>query len=127
MGGISMQRPAAKTFEDLLVWQKSHEFVLELYRYTSLFPKNELYGLVSQMRRAAVSIPANIAEGFKKRGLADKIRFINIAQGSLEECRYFLILAQDLKYGESQALMNSLEEISRMMQAYQKALKVSNS
>jgi four helix bundle protein len=64
-------------------------------------PKHELFGLTSQLRRAAVSVPANFAEGFKKRGLADKVRFYNIAQGSLEECRYYLILARDLRYGDS--------------------------
>ena len=81
----------AKTFEDLIVWQKAHQFVLEIYKLTSDFPGYELYGLTSQMRRAAVSIAANIAEGFGKRGKADKVRFLNIAQGSLEESRYYLI------------------------------------
>ncbi len=85
-------------FQDLLVWQKAHEFVLLTYRHTKEFPSDEKYGLVSQMRRAAVSIPANIAEGFIKRGQPDKIRFYNIAQGSLEESKYYLVLAQDLGY-----------------------------
>jgi four helix bundle protein len=89
---------AAKSFEDLLVWQKTHEFVLEVYKITELYPKTEIYGLTSQFRRAAVSIAANISEGFKKKGKADKLRFYNIAQGSLEECRYYLILSKDLKY-----------------------------
>jgi len=83
-----MARPA-EHFEDLEVWQKAHEFVLELYRMTATFPKAETYGLVAQVRRAAVSTPANIAEGFKKRGRPDKVRFLNIAQGSLEECVLF--------------------------------------
>ena len=74
------------------------------------------------MRRAAVSIPANIAEGFRKRGDADKVRFMNIAQGSVEECRYYVILAQDLSYGESRTLMKVLEEVSRMLDAYAKAI-----
>jgi hypothetical protein len=65
---------------------------------TSAFPKSETYGLAAQARRAAVSVPANIAEGFKKRGRLDKARFMNIAQGSLEESRYYLILARDLGY-----------------------------
>jgi four helix bundle protein len=78
-------RAPARTFQDLLVWQKAHRFVLDVYRLTEAFPKHELYGLTSQLRRAAVSIPANIAEGFKKKGLADKARFMNTAQGSLEE------------------------------------------
>ena len=91
-----MERKASKSFEDLVVWQKAHSFVLAIYDSNATFPKQELYGLVSQLRRAAVSIPANIVEGFKKRGRADKARFMNIAQGSAEECRYYLILSTDL-------------------------------
>lgn len=93
-------REPARTFEDLLVWQRAHEFVLAVYRLTQEFPKSEMYGLTSQFRRAAVSIPANIAEGFRKRGDADKLRFFNIAQGSLEESRYYLILTRDLGYSD---------------------------
>ena len=92
------------------MWRKAHALVLEIYKFTGGFPKHELFGLTSQLRRAAVSVPANFAEGFKKRGLADKIRFYNIAQGSLEECRYYLILAKDLKYGDSMKLMLALDE-----------------
>ena len=108
----------AKSFEQLIVWQKSHQFVLGVYRFTDAFPRNEIYGLASQLRRAAVSIPANIAEGFKKRGRADKVRFLNIAQGSLEECRYYLILAKDLNYGETVQLDSQLEEISKLLGSY---------
>ena len=86
------------SFEDLLAWQKAHEFTLEVYRLTKNFPKEELYGLTSQFKRAAVSIAANIAEGYKKKGKADKLRMMNIAQGSLEECRYYLILSKDLNF-----------------------------
>jgi four helix bundle protein len=95
-----MNRSPAKTFQDLIVWQKAHEFVLSVYRLSDSFPQKEMYGLASQFRRAAVSIPANIAEGFRKRGRSDKARFMNIAQGSLEECRYYLILTTDLHYGD---------------------------
>jgi four helix bundle protein len=115
-------RPAARTFQDLLVWQKAHEFVMGAYRYSAGFPKSETYGLASQFRRAAVSVPANIAEGFRKSGRQDKVRFMNIAQGSLEECRYYLILACDLEYGENKILMPLLEEVSRMLDAYAKAI-----
>src|SRR5436853_7828514 len=87
-------RPPARSFRDLQVWQKTHEFVLAVYRFTESFPDREKYGLAHQMRRAAVSIPANIAEGFGKRSQAEKARFLNIAEGSLEECRYYLILAK---------------------------------
>ena len=103
---MSPERAPAKTFGDLVVWQKGHQFVLDVYRYTAEFPKSETYGLSSQFRRAAVSIPANIAEGFRKAGERDKVRFMNIAQGSIEECRYYLILSQDLSYGENNSLMD---------------------
>jgi four helix bundle protein len=105
-------RPPARTFQQLIVWQKAHQFVLEVYRFTKNFPRAEIYGLTSQFRRAAISIPANIAEGFKKRGRPDKARFMNIAQGSVEECRYFLILAKDLNYGSTSHLVALLEETS---------------
>ncbi|MEG4863537.1 MULTISPECIES: four helix bundle protein [unclassified Microcoleus] len=113
-----MKLEPAKKFQDLIVWQKSHKFVLGVYKFTSKFPSSELYGLTSQFRRAAVSIAANIAEGFKKQGLADKMRFLNIAQGSLEECRYYLILSEDLNYGNSQSLILDIEEVSRLLESY---------
>ncbi len=115
-------RPPARCFEDLIVWQKAHQFVLTVYRFTESFPKAELYGLTSQLRRAAVSIPANIAEGFKKKGKADKARFMNIAQGSLEESRYYLILSRDLGYGDSSGLNSQLEEVSKLLEAYSSAI-----
>lgn len=115
-------RLAARTFKDLIVWQRAHEFVLATYKFSSCFPRTETYGLCVQMRRAAVSIPANIAEGFRRRGDSDKVRFMNIAQGSVEECRYYLILAEDLGYGESRDVMKVLEEVSRMLDAYAKAI-----
>jgi four helix bundle protein len=115
-------RPAARRFQDLLVWQQAHQWVLALYAYTAAFPKQEVYGLVSQMRRAAISIPANIAEGFRRRGKADKARFLNIAEGSLEESRYYLILAQDLGYGDTQKLLAQLEEVSRLVSRYATAI-----
>jgi four helix bundle protein len=120
-------RPAARSFRDLLVWRKAHEFVLGVYPYTAAFPNSETYGLASQLRRAAVSIPANIAEGFRRRGKADKARFMNIAEGSLEECRYYLILAQDLGYGGTTGLANTAEEISRLLNAYAAAILSSDS
>lgn len=119
---MTSQRPPAKTFRDLLVWQKAHEFVLSVYKFTEAFPKQETYGLSLQMRRAAVSIPANVAEGFRKRGKPDKVRFMNIAEGSIEECRYYLLLAQDLAYGQTDALTSTLEEVSRLLNAYSKAI-----
>jgi four helix bundle protein len=82
ISSVASGRPAARTFHDLVVWRKAHEFVLAAYSFTANFPKSETYGLASQMRRSAVSIPANIAEGFRRRGRADKARFMNIAEGS---------------------------------------------
>src|SRR5579883_2774631 len=107
--------PAARSFRDLLVWRKAHEFVLAVYAFTAGFPKHEIYGLAAQLRRAAVSIPANIAEGFRRRGRMDKARFMNLAEGSLEECRYYLILASDPGYGDRQNLNSALEEVSRLL------------
>ncbi len=115
-------RQPAKTFEDLIVWQKAHEFVLAVYRMTRDFPKSEIYGLSSQFRRAAVSIAANIAEGFRKRSDADKVRFLNIAQGSLEECRYYLILSRDLEYGDVSGASVILVEVSKLLEAYSQSI-----
>jgi four helix bundle protein len=115
-----------KSFEDLLVWQKAHAYVLEIYRITKVFPKSELFGLTSQMRRAATSIPANIAEGFKKRTPREKVRILNIAQGSLEESRYYLILAKDLSYADTGVFLPKLEEVSRMLEAYIRAIETNH-
>ena len=120
-------RAAARTFEDLVVWQKAHQFALAVYRLTRMFPRSEVYGLTSQFRRAAVSIAANIAEGFRKRGSADKVRFLNIAQGSLEESRYYLILARDLEYGDVSEAKAVLEETSKLLEAYSRTILNSES
>ena len=96
--------------------------MLAAYALAATFPKHETYGLSLQMRRAAVSVPANIAEGFRRRGKADKARFMNIAEGSVEECRYYLILAQDLGYGDTDKLAATLEEVSRLLGAYASAI-----
>jgi four helix bundle protein len=117
----------ARSFRDLVVWQKAHRFVLAVYAFTAGFPRQETYGLSMQLRRAAVSIPANIAERFRRRGKPDKARFMNIAEGSLEECRYYLILAQDLGYGDSAPLATALEEVSRLLNAYAAAILTSGS
>ena len=113
---------ASQSFTDLIVWQKAHQLALNIYRTTSDFPKEELYGLVSQLRRSAVSIPANIAEGYRRRTKADKAKFMNIAEGSFEESRYYLILANDLEYADTKPLMPLVEDISRLLKAYTNAL-----
>ena len=120
--GQNEARAPARTFEDLIVWQKAHDLTLAVYKATEGFPKTEIYGLTSQFRRAAVSIPANIAEGFRKRGRADKARFLNISQGSVEECRYYLILSRDLGYIETEELDSKLSEASKLLNAYIKTL-----
>jgi len=117
IGAFTMREPA-KSFQDLLVWQKAHSFVLSVYRMTSLFPKHEVYGLSSQFRRAAISIAANIAEGFRKRSKADKMRFFGFAQGSAEECRYYLILSKDLGYHDALEANSLLTEACKLLQAY---------
>jgi len=86
------------SFKDLECWQKAHEFVKTVYAVTQQFPEDERFGLTSQFRRAAVSIAANICEGYRKLSRADKLRFMNIAQSSLEECRYYIILSSDIDY-----------------------------
>lgn len=106
----------SRRFEDLEVWKKSHELVLKIYNITKDYPSEEKFSLVPQMRRSAVSIPANIAEGFKKRSLKDKSNFYNIAQGSLEELRYYLILSKDLGYYEdTNELHELIETIGKML------------
>ena len=116
----------AKTFEDILAWQKAHQFVLNVYRVTQNFPDFERFGLGSQFQRAAVSIAANIAEGFRKLSQADKLRFMNIAQGSLEECRYYCILSRDLGYVDNNTydlLSSNVNETSLLLNLYVKGIK----
>ena len=108
-------------FQRVIAWQKAHDFVLSVYRITKLFPEDEKFGLTSQFRRAAVSIETNIAEGYKKISKADKLRFFNIAQGSLEECRDYIILSLDLNYISEQEyneLCSISEYASRMINSY---------
>ena len=115
----------AKTFEDIVAWKKAHQFTLIVYQTTRSFPDFEKFGLSSQFQRAAVSIAANIAEGFRKMGQADKLRFLNMSQGSLEECRYYCILARDLGYidGDIFCLLNdSIRETSYFLNAYIKGI-----
>jgi len=118
-----MDNKSAQKFADLIVWQKAHAFVLSVYRLSASFPKSEIYGLTSQLRRAAVSIPANIAEGFKKRSSIDTARYMNIAQGSLEECRYYLILSKDLGYADTEPLNLKLDGVGKLLYGYINAIR----
>ncbi|MFO7614761.1 MAG: four helix bundle protein [Bacteroidales bacterium] len=108
---------------DLSVWKKAHSFVIDIYLVTKSFPKDELYGLTSQLRRAAVSIPANIAEGFGRLSSAEKIRFYNISQASLNEVKYYLILSNDLNYADTTGLVNRSDEIGKILDSYIKRIK----
>ncbi len=104
------------SFRQLEAWQEAHRLVLMVYKVTKEFPPEERFGLVTQMRRAAVSVAANIAEGFKRRGLQEKIRFYNIAEGSLEELKYFFILSNDLGYiASADELMAQAETVGRLI------------
>ena len=108
-------------FQRVIAWQKAHSFVLAVYRVTRGFPEDERFGLTSQFRRAAISIEANIAEGYKKLSKADKLRFFNISQGSLEECRDYIILSHDLGYTNNEdydELKDLSENASRMINSY---------
>ena len=117
----------SKSFKELIVWQKAHQFVLSVYKLTKSFPKEELFGLVSQFRRAAVSIPANIAEGYRKRGKADKVKYLNISEGSLGECKYYLLLAEDLGYAKTNKENELAEEVSKLLNAYSNKILSSDS
>ncbi len=114
---------SSQTFHELTVWQRAHDMVLDVYELTSEFPKQEIYSLTSQLRRSAVSVPANIAEGYKKSGRQDKVRFFNIAQGSLEETRYYLLLARDLRYANTDAIQRRVDEVGRLLYSYAKAIR----
>ena len=111
----------SQSFEQLIVWQKAHSYVLAIYKITKQYPKEELFCLVTQMRRAAASITANIAEGYAKISSKDKLRFYNISQSSLEETRNFIILSKDLGYitlQDKEQLGIQAAEISRLLNAY---------
>ena len=116
-------RTPAKSFRDLIVWQKAHKLVLNTYKKTKLFPKEELYCLTSQFRRSATSVAANIAEAFKKKSALDKVRILNIAQGSLSETEYYLILAHDLGYSNMDEMVQEAAEVSRLLESYMNAIK----
>ena len=113
----------SKGFEKLDVWKKAHRLTLEVYGLTKAFPADERFGLVSQMRRAATSVPANIAEGYRKRGKKDKLNFYNIAQGSLDELKYYLILSKDLGYTkDTSGCLALYDEVVRMLTVYMRKM-----
>ena len=117
-----------QSFKELIVWQKSIELVKEVYKITNSFPKSELYGLVSQMRRSAVSIPSNIAEGKKRRTSKDFMQFLRIADGSAAELETQIIISKDL-YPDADFLKveSLLEEVQKMLITIIKKLEVAKS
>jgi four helix bundle protein len=113
------------TFKDLKVWQKSHQLVLEIYQLTKVFPSEEKFGLSAQIRRAAISIPSNIAKGFKRKSKKDFAHFLNMADSSLEEVKYQLFLARDLRYFSEEAFNQKqaqCEEVGKMLFGLAKSL-----
>ena len=113
-------------FDKLKVWQRSHQLALSVYRETSIFPPEERFGIVSQLRRAAVSVTSNIAEGAKRRSRGDYARFLNIAEGSLAETESLLRLANDLGFGAREAITGLIaesDEVSRMVYALRVAVE----
>ena len=112
-----------KSFEELIVWQKAHQLTLDVYKLTQSFPKEEIYGITSQIRRASVSIAANIAEGYKRRTPKDKARFLNFSEGSLEEVKYYLILAKDLSFiTENSNALSKANEVAKLLFSYKKGI-----
>ena len=105
-----------KSFKDLIVWQKSYKLVLEVYKMTGTFPKSEVYGLSQQMRKAAISIPSNIAEGYGRKHKTEYNQFLSIAYGSLLELETQFLLATDLKYvSKNQTVEKLLKEVGSML------------
>jgi len=116
-------RKPSKSFKELIVWQKAHQLVLNVYKVTKSFPKEEMYGLTSQLRRSSVSVAANIAEGFKKKGIADKLKYMNTAQGSLSETDYHLLLTNDLGYFNTSGILSEVDEVGRLLESYMQGIK----
>jgi len=116
----------AHAFKNIKVWQKAHELVLEIYGATKDFPDSEKYGLMAQLRRSAASVATNIVEGYKRRSDKDFAHFLNMADTSLEETKYHLLLSYDLKYmrePDYRRLSKLSDEIGRMLYGFQKTLK----
>lgn len=115
-----------ESYEDLVVWQKAHQFVLNIYKTSFSFPSHEQFGLTSQLRRAAISIPANISEGSKRQYNKELVQFLFVAKGSLGEAEYYLRLAKDLNYmslEDYDKLYQQCDEIGRMLAGLIKSLR----
>ena len=113
-------------FTELRVWQRSHALALDVYRITATFPKSEQFGIVSQVRRAAVSIASNIAEGAKRQSRREYVRFLNVAEGSLAETESLLRLCRDLGFADDGVvgvLVKESEDISRMLHGFRRTVE----
>lgn len=120
--------PLVKSFQEIKAWQRAHRLVLEIYRITKKFPKEEIYCLTNQIRRAAVSIASNIVEGFKRKSFKDSDHFYNMSEGSLEETKYQLILSKDLGYisvEEFTKLFELAEEVGKTLNGWKKSMSCS--
>jgi four helix bundle protein len=116
----------AKGFIDLIVWQKAHQLVLKIYKYTKDFPKEERYGLTDDMRRAARSVPTNIVEGYGRNGFKDALKFFNTSEASLEELKYHTLLSFDLNYISKEIyleLTNLEQEVGRLLNGWMKSYR----
>ena len=113
-------------WKELNVWKKAHELVLEIYRATANFPKSEIFGITSQLRRSAFSVPANIVEGNSRNTTKDYIRFLYQARGSVEEVRYFLFLSNDIKYLDNKDFQRLEEEYSSVSKLINGLIKSMN-
>lgn len=110
------------SYKDLVVWQKSRELAKDIYIYCAALPKDELYGLASQMKRAAISIPSNIAEGYRRNNRGEYVHFLGISSGSAAELETQVIIAQDIFGLENTELLKHLEEIQKMLMSLKKKL-----
>ncbi len=119
---INMSGMAAKGLKDLFVWRKAHQFVYQIYSFTEGFPKSEMPGLALQLRMAAISFQASIAEGVQKRSRHHKLKLLHTAQKSLEECRFCLQRARELNYGGDNLLSDDIEGISKLLESYNHAI-----
>ena len=111
-----------QSFRELSVWKKAHRLVLEIYQSSRRFPAEERYGLTAQLRRAAASVPTNIAEGSKRKSRSEYARFLNIAESSLAETQYLLILAADLGYMD-ESLQPTADEVARMLHGLRESVE----
>jgi four helix bundle protein len=112
-------------FEDLIVWQKSHQLTINVYKITNGFPDDEKFGIISQIRRAAYSVPSNIVEGHSRKSKKEFLHFLSISKGSLEELKYFLILSKDLNYltiEKFDDLKSLADEVSKILYGFTKSL-----